>query len=173
LELIEIAPGIDIERDILAQMEFQPIVRDPRPMDPRIFEDAPMGLRDTMLAVPLERRFAYDAEQNIFFVNFERLDVRRPEDIEAIGRLFEAALEPIGRKVFAVVNYDEFTIRPDLIDAWTRMIGAVVERHYIDVTRYTTSGFLRMRLGDALSRRGLAPHIYVSAEEARAHLGDT
>jgi propionate CoA-transferase len=59
-----------------------------------------------------------------------------------------------------------------LIDAWTRMAGEVVERHYIDVTRYTTSGFLRMRLGDALAKRGLAPHIYISAEEARAHLGE-
>ena len=27
LELIEVAPGIDIERDILAQMEFRPIIR--------------------------------------------------------------------------------------------------------------------------------------------------
>ena len=29
VELIEVAPGIEIERDILAQMEFAPIVRDP------------------------------------------------------------------------------------------------------------------------------------------------
>jgi propionate CoA-transferase len=172
IEVTEIAPGVDIERDILARMEFRPVVREPRLMDARIFRDAPMGLRDTMLAIPLERRFAYDAAQNIFFVNFERLDVRRPQDVAEIGRHFEAVLAPIGRRVYAIVNYDEFSIAPDLIDAWTRMAGEVVERHYIDVTRYTTSGFLRMRLGDALAQRGLAPHIYVSAEEARAHLGE-
>ncbi|MBO0741531.1 MAG: acyl CoA:acetate/3-ketoacid CoA transferase, partial [Hyphomicrobiaceae bacterium] len=45
LELIEVAPGIDIDRDILAHIEFSPIVIDPQPMDPRIFAHQPMGLR--------------------------------------------------------------------------------------------------------------------------------
>lgn len=58
LELIEIAPGIDIERDILGRMEFRPIVRNPTIMDKRIFADGPMGLRDQLLQMPLERRFA-------------------------------------------------------------------------------------------------------------------
>ena len=31
MELIEVAPGIDIERDILAQMDFEPIVAVPEP----------------------------------------------------------------------------------------------------------------------------------------------
>jgi propionate CoA-transferase len=45
LELIEIAPGVDVDRDILAQMEFQPtIAQDVRQMDGRIFRDAVMGL---------------------------------------------------------------------------------------------------------------------------------
>jgi propionate CoA-transferase len=37
-ELIEIAPGIDLERDILGQMDFRPIVRDVKPMSARCFE---------------------------------------------------------------------------------------------------------------------------------------
>lgn len=37
LELIEIAPGIDLERDVLAHMEFRPLIRDLRPMDPALF----------------------------------------------------------------------------------------------------------------------------------------
>jgi len=45
MELIEIAPGIDIDKDILAQMDFRPIVRNTlRLMDERIFRDAAMGL---------------------------------------------------------------------------------------------------------------------------------
>jgi propionate CoA-transferase len=45
LELIEIAPGIDLERDVLAQMEFRPAISsDLREMDARIFRDEPMGL---------------------------------------------------------------------------------------------------------------------------------
>jgi len=37
LELIEIAPGIDIERDILSQMDFTPIINSPKSMSEHIF----------------------------------------------------------------------------------------------------------------------------------------
>ncbi|OLQ73131.1 3-oxoacid CoA-transferase [Photobacterium proteolyticum] len=45
LELVEIAPGIDLERDILAQMAFSPVISpELRLMDERIFCEPPMGL---------------------------------------------------------------------------------------------------------------------------------
>ena len=45
LELTEIAPGIDLDRDILAHMDFTPaIAKDLRPMLPAIFCPEPMGL---------------------------------------------------------------------------------------------------------------------------------
>ncbi|MDR1686078.1 MAG: hypothetical protein LBR82_06530 [Desulfovibrio sp.] len=44
LHLTEVAPGIDIEKDILRHMEFAPVVKDPKPMDARIFRAAAMGL---------------------------------------------------------------------------------------------------------------------------------
>ena len=51
LHLIEIAPGIDLQRDILDQMEFVPIIEYKDGvvplMDPRIFQNAPMGLGRT------------------------------------------------------------------------------------------------------------------------------
>ncbi len=47
LELTEIAPGIDLERDVLAQMEFRPeISGDLINMDERIFRPEPMGLAE-------------------------------------------------------------------------------------------------------------------------------
>ena len=43
--LIEIAPGVDIEKDILGQMEFRPVISDAlKTMDERIFKDMRMGL---------------------------------------------------------------------------------------------------------------------------------
>ena len=45
LELIEIAPGADLERDILTHMEFMPAVSaDLKEMDARLFREAPVGL---------------------------------------------------------------------------------------------------------------------------------
>jgi propionate CoA-transferase len=45
--LVEIAPGIDVERDVFDQMQFTPkVVGDPPLMDRRIFAPGPMGVRE-------------------------------------------------------------------------------------------------------------------------------
>jgi len=47
LELIEIAPGLELERDVLAHMAFRPaLAADLREMDAAIFTGPPLGLRD-------------------------------------------------------------------------------------------------------------------------------
>ncbi|MPN22647.1 hypothetical protein SDC9_170030 [bioreactor metagenome] len=50
------------------------------------------------------------------------------------------------------------------------MVKGVVERHYHDVTRYTASTFLRMKLGEALAKRQIAPNISGTEAEAKAQL---
>ena len=42
----EVAPGIDVEKDILAHMDFKPIIEDYKIMDTRIFQEGPMGLKN-------------------------------------------------------------------------------------------------------------------------------
>ncbi|MCT4632779.1 MAG: hypothetical protein N4A76_08585 [Firmicutes bacterium] len=45
VELIEIAPGIDLEKDVLGHMAFKPIIKDVKLMDECIFRDEAMGLK--------------------------------------------------------------------------------------------------------------------------------
>jgi propionate CoA-transferase len=171
LVLTEVAPGIDLERDILKQMDFLPRIDEPPTlMDARIFRDAPMGLREELLSIPLDRRFTYDREHNLFFINFERLTIRSQKDVDDIREQAERKLKPLGRKVYAIVNYDNATILPEVIDAYGEMVRYLMDNYYWGVTRYSTSSFLRLKLGDALTNRGVAPHIYESAEDARKHL---
>jgi propionate CoA-transferase len=171
LELIEVAPGIEIERDILARMEFEPIVRgQPALMDDAIFREEPMNLRERLIAVPLEHRFAYDEEHNILFLNFERLTVKTSADVKAIQDEIERRLKAIGHKVYGIVNYDHFDLDPEVADEYVSMVKSLVDNYYFGVSRYTTSGFLRKKLGKALGGRGLAPHIYESASDALAHV---
>lgn len=48
--LIEIAPGIDLERDVLSQMEFTPLISDKLSiMDVRLFKEANFGLKDYLI----------------------------------------------------------------------------------------------------------------------------
>jgi propionate CoA-transferase len=50
LMLIEIAPGIDLEKDILANMEFKPLISDDlKLMDPSIFSEGLINLKDKVL----------------------------------------------------------------------------------------------------------------------------
>lgn len=44
VELKEVAPGVDLEKDILSQMEFTPIIKDLKLMNECIFRSQPMGL---------------------------------------------------------------------------------------------------------------------------------
>ena len=51
LTITEIAPGIDLQTQVLDQMDFKPLVAENlKTMDPRIFTDAPMGIKDEILA---------------------------------------------------------------------------------------------------------------------------
>ena len=171
LELIEVAPGIDVEKDILARMEFAPVMNTPpRLMDGRIFAEGPMNLKDDIFGLTLEERLTYDPQEDLFFVNFEGLKIRTREDISAVEGLVSEILSPVGRKVYTIVNYDNFDVSPELVDEYTDMVGRLMDRFYTGVTRYTTNTFLRMKLGDALKERKLAPHIYETREEARKAL---
>jgi propionate CoA-transferase len=174
MELTEIAPGIDPEKDILANMDFRPaITGELRLMDERIFGLEPMELKDSLLTLSLDERLTYDPGEDLFFVNFEGYSVRTIQDVEDIRSKVGQILSPLNKKVYCIVNYDNFSINPDVVDAYSEMVEDVVSRFYTGVTRYTTSAFLRMKLGESLSKRNLSPHIYESAEEAREELRST
>jgi propionate CoA-transferase len=139
-------------------------------MEASIFTPQPMGLREQMLRLPLEQRFEFDPEQGVFFANFEGLTVRTANDVQALRAALELRLGTLGRKVPALVDYDNFLVLPDALDPYTDMVQDVAARHYSRVTRYTTSAFLRAKLGEALLERGVAPHIFESAADAQKHL---
>jgi len=173
LELTEAAPGVDVERDILAKMAFKPIVREPREMDRRIFRSELMGLREDMLRLPFDVRFNYDDERNILYLNFEDLEVKSMDLIKDYVTKIREICEPLGHKVYAVVNYDGFELDREFEDAYLDAVGEIGERYFHGVTRFTTSAFMRAKLGHALEARGMAPHIFESEEEATGAVRDT
>jgi propionate CoA-transferase len=167
LELIEIAPGVDLEKDVLAHIGFEPIIRgEPKLMDARIFTAEPMGLKEDLLTMPLEARFAYDAERNMFFLNMEGMSLVSEDEVQAIGAAVDKRLAAIDKKVQMVVNYDNFYVDPALTDDYISVVRGLAERHYASVTRYTTSSFMRLKLTKQLFHRELAPHIYESRQDA-------
>ncbi len=155
-------------------MEFRPAISPHlRPMDARIFAEGPMGLRTELQTLPIDRRLTYDAGKNLFFVNFESHSIRSPADIDAIRAEVERKLGRLGHRVDAIVDYDNFSVSPELLDPYIDMVREVVARYYNRVTRYTTSAFTRAQIGDALSHRRLSAHLFdnhqAALEELRKH----
>ena len=147
LELIEIAPGVDLQRDVLAQMDFAPAISPHlKLMDAALFQPEPLGLRERLLSTPLAQRLELDRAQRLLFVNFEGLAIDSLEDISAIETAVTDLLQPLGHRVAVVVNYDSFTILPALLEAYSAMVQGLKRRFYSRVTRYGTGGFLKARL---------------------------
>ena len=166
LELIEIAPGIDLQDDILAHMDFVPRMHNVRPMDERIFRPEPMDLKSELLRLDLAQRISYDPSRNILFNNFEGMTVRTLRDVEAIRQAVAKQCRAIGRKVAVVVNYDSFDIEDAVAEPYAEMVRDLIDQYYTQVSRYTTSAFLRVKLGDVLQKRGVAPHLFETAQQA-------
>jgi propionate CoA-transferase len=73
-------------------------------MDARIFRTQLMGLREDLLRVPLERRFVYDSQQNVLFINLSHYTVRTVGDVEQIRETVVRRVSAVGRRVYAIVQ---------------------------------------------------------------------
>jgi propionate CoA-transferase len=169
LHLIEIAPGIDLERDVLAHMGFAPVIGEVLEMDPRLFDPAPMDLAVDLLHLDLDDRVALSANGRQLFLNFEKMRVRSLRDVEQVRARVEAVCAGLGRRVDVIANYDGARIDEEVEEAWVAMVKAMEDRYYGTVTRYSGSAFMRMKLGKAFSR-DVRAHVYETAAEARAFL---
>ena len=120
---------MDIEHDILARMGS------PHPA-PRADADGcahlrsrPDGPAQPNLGDADRRPLELRLGQNIFFVNFEGMSVRTAEDVDRVRAPWKTAWRR-SDKVAAIVNYDRFSIAPELIDDYTGMVKGLMDRHY-------------------------------------------
>ena len=78
-----------------------------------------------------------------------------------------ALCQQIGRWVAVVVNYDAFRLDPEVADLYAEMVRSLEDTFYTRISRYTTSAFMRVKLGQVLTRT-VRPHIFDSKAEAPA-----
>jgi propionate CoA-transferase len=167
LELVELAPGIDLEKDVLAHMEFMPVVPDEiGVMDPRIFSEEPMGLAHRS-PTTMDERLVYDPDRNVLYVNFEGLRLETVEDAKELAAYLDRRLAAFGHRVNAVVNYDNFELAPSAEETFFAMARRNTERYFLSSTRYSTNAFFRHQLGERFTEASLGQRIYSSFAEAR------
>jgi propionate CoA-transferase len=159
LALIEVAPGIDLQTQVLDLLPFDPIVGDVQPMDSAIFCDEPMGLRGRLFDIHVDDRLSYDEASNTVFMNYAGMRVRTEEDLAAIKTAVDRLLGPLGRRVNSVVNYYKFVVDPEIEDDYFELVRYVQETYYLTVRRYTTDAFERLHLAHELEKHHVEPSL--------------
>ncbi len=96
--------------------------------------------------------------------------IRVKEDIVALRKLLEGRCKQIGKRVGVFVNYDSFSISEDTYDEYAEMDRYMLDHYYTQITRFATSAFMRMKLGQAFTRRDIAPHVFENKDDAHDFL---
>jgi propionate CoA-transferase len=144
--LVETAPGVDAERDVMARMAFRPAVDGPCAMDARILREGRMGLVDWLADLRLDTRMQLDAEASQLFLDFGGMRVRDAADVQAIHDAVAGRLERLGRRVDVVVRYDRFEIPRELEQSYAEMVAALTDRYYRRISRVSATAFQRLRM---------------------------
>lgn len=167
LLLTEIAPGVDLEHDILELLPFEPEVQGPELMRPDLFLATGTGLRSAMLDLRMEDRLSYDAESNTVFMDFSGMHVRTVGDVERIVASVDRLLGPLQARVNSIVNYDRFQLDEAAVDAYADAVRYVEEKYYLEggVKRHSTNAFMRLKLGRELAKRSLFSSILKESPE--------
>ena len=131
-----------------------------------------MGLKDEMLSMSLSDRIHYDQSTNTIFLNFAGLRVQNAKDVREIRDAVEGRMAPLNKRMHSVVNYDNFVIDEDAMDDYADLVQHIDKTYYLSVHRYTTSAFLRLKLGKELGKRALSTRIYETVDEAKAVRGE-
>ncbi len=160
LILTEIAPGINLEKDVLSHMEFKPVIsKDLKLMRPEIYEAEGlrvMGLQQSLFHTNLKERLHYQTEGNTLFFNMAGLSLSTQEDIQELMSGLEKTLSPLttkNGKLNAVVNYEHFDCHEHVLEEYIAAIARFEKSFYASVRRYSGRAFYRAKLSKQLQIR--------------------
>ena len=171
-ELVEVAPGVDVQRDVLDQMAFSPRIAAPLAvMDPALYRPGLLGLRNRS-PLSLEQRFEHDPAEDTVYVNFEGLRLNRPADVQELADFLDKRFTELGRKVDAVINYDNFVLADEASEPFLAMVRHNTERYLRSATRYSTNAFFRRQLGRRFAAAALEDRLYADFTGVRPRAAD-
>lgn len=153
LELIEIAPGIDLQKDVLDQMDFEPVVSPNLvEMDRRIFKDEKMHVVSELFG-SLEERCTYHEEDHTLFLELFGITLNTEQDVYWLMKGLRSIMDPLvwkKGKINMIVQYDGFDIRKGLEDLFSKEVAKLEEEYYKSVKRFTGASFHRAKLAKQL-----------------------
>ena len=140
-------------------------------MDKRIFIDEPMGLlADLHQPQPVRSRHLRRGPQHPVRQSRRLARAHQEGHRRSAQDAGRRACDKVGKRVNSVVNHDGWQINEALYDDYAEMIDYMSQHYYLTTTRYATSAFARLKMKEALSKRGLQPHVFERREAAETFL---
>ena len=141
-------------------------------MDAALFRPERLDLGKRFLEIHIEDRLSYDPVSSAVFMDYAGMRVRTEEDLQRIKEAVDGLLGPLGKRVNSIVNYERFEADAEIMPKYLDLVRYVEETYYLSVSRYTTSGFMRLKLASELEKRHVASEVYETQKQARNHLAD-
>ena len=175
LRLTEVAPGADLDRDVLQQMDFEPLVDRAAVavMDPRIFAQRKMGLVEELFSPEkaIAHGVEYKADTNTLYVDLTGVVINDQDTFEIFCGELELVYKKYsnkGKKRFhCVVNYDGLSLADALVSEWERVADYLQSIYYESVTRYAGRAFIRHKLAKRIAVKD-ASQMWVSFQQGEA-----
>lgn len=153
IELIEIAPGVDLEKDILAHMDFEPAISpNLRVMEKCIFARGKMNVLSDFFG-SLEDRCRYHADDHTMYLDLFGVTLNSTEDVTYFFDGLTSVLHPMVEekgKLHMVINYDGFDLGKGLEEQYQSFVDYFEEHYYASVRRFSGDAFRRASLGKGL-----------------------
>lgn len=148
LELSEIAPGIDLQKQVLDLMDFRPLIRDPLPlMDPSIFHERLMQLQKRAYGMRIEGRLHHNKEAATAWIDLSDLQVTTRDELTDLKSSILTYFDKLGKKQYhAVVSYDKFDLVGPLVPEWLAFCETMARDYHLSVRRYATGTLTRHKL---------------------------
>ena len=90
--------------------------------------------------------------------------------VDRIVAAVDNVLKPVGGRVNSIVNYDAFWVDPDVAEYYLDAVRYVESTYYLKVSRYTTNGFMRIKLSQGLEERDISSDVVQTFVEAKESL---
>ena len=114
----------------------------------------------------LRDRFVFDPEENILFIDLAGLRIETRDQVDETRQAVREILESRGRRAYAIVNYEDTEIAPEIVDYYGESIKELYDRYSLTTVRYSSSGLTRSMLRYLGAAKDLESNIFATREEA-------
>ncbi len=151
LALVEIAPGVDLQTQVLDRLPFKVEVSARlKVMDPAYFGTGKIEL--TQLGKRgVAERVHFKAQENVLYLNLEGLEFYSADQVHEFERQLLLHLSFPG-KVDAVINYDRFYLAEAAAAAWFELVERNSRTYFKSSTRHSSSLLFCREMGEQFER---------------------